>query len=216
MVQTAQHPPASPSRWVFPGSFHNCLLYLPLLPDPQAFVHAKFPPWGVPFKTWRGVKEGSIFFKPRAHSLNKTILRHLMCKTNPADPLCLEQADMLFVPEVYYPRKVREAGKRGCDGKTWTLVSKLLGLSTNYPRCGALTQCGPSCLGIQLLHVCLPHHTQGLVGLPFLHPTICSSTYGTSASSSTTYWAPAMCQVFFQAPGMQLWSQMNKLLPSQS
>ena len=55
---------------------------------------------GVLFKTWRGVKEGSIFFKPRAHSLNKTILRNLMCKTNPADPLCLEQVDMLFVLQV--------------------------------------------------------------------------------------------------------------------
>lgn len=38
--------PASPSQWVFPGPFHTCRLYLPLLSDPQAFVHAKFPPWG--------------------------------------------------------------------------------------------------------------------------------------------------------------------------
>ena len=37
---------ASPSRWVFPGPFHTCQLYLPLHSDPQAFVHAKFPPWG--------------------------------------------------------------------------------------------------------------------------------------------------------------------------
>lgn len=199
--------PASPSQWAFPAPFHNCLLYLPLLPDPQAFVHAKFPPWGVLFKTWRGVKEGSIFFKPRAHSLNKTILRHLMCKTNPADPLCLEQVDMLFIPEVLR-LKVREAGKHGCDRKTWTLVSKLLGLSTDCPpACSAvlsLTLCGPSYVGILLLNICLPHHTQRLVELPFLHPAICSSTYGTSASSATIYWALALCQVFFQAPGMQL------------
>lgn len=212
MVQTARHPTSLHSLHPHPSGFSQdlsttacftCLSFLIL----RLLLMPSSHHGGVLFKTRRGVKEGSISFKPRAHSLNKTILRHLMCKTNPADPLCLEQVDMLFIPEVL-PLKSEEAGKHGCDRQTWTLVSKLLGLSTDAPTaCAAvlsLTRCGTSYLGIRLLHVCLPHHTQGLVGLPFLHPTICSSTYGTSASSSTTYWAPAMCQVFFQAPGMQL------------
>lgn len=100
LLSTHLHP--HPSGFSQDLSTAACFTCLPFLTLRLLFMPSSHR-GGVPFKTRRGVKEGSIFFKPRAHSLNKTILRHLMCKTNPADPLCLEQADMLFIPEVYYP-----------------------------------------------------------------------------------------------------------------
>lgn len=89
VVQTAQlptclhslHPhPSGLSKHPSTTACFTCLSFLTL----RLLFMPNSHRGGVPARVWRGVKEGSIFFKPRAHSLNKTILRHLMCKTNPA------------------------------------------------------------------------------------------------------------------------------------
>ena len=118
MVQTARHPTSLHSLHPHPSGFSQdlsttacftCLSFLIL----RLLLMPSSHHGGVLFKTRRGVKEGSISFKPRAHSLNKTILRHLMCKTNPADPLSAWSKWTCSLSLKYYPWKVRKLENMG-------------------------------------------------------------------------------------------------------